>query len=453
MDYSVNPLKPDGTMMTRQELNTARAAAGLTPEKKQQVNQARVNGLAPYISPNAYKTTVSNGLLMNDIGTNGQPLPAGGFSVPTTATMKQVGLYGQAKSVGHNPNDPTDLLDMLDITNASTDKGTAPAGWYDQTNPQTDAAAATATFTPTNTTTNGVSTATGAQNQATPDQTKPRLLADGSIDYIAGPTGGGAIPVDKFAAVINRPVDAATETIEGRIQRLLAENNPVIQQAGNRALQQFAARGLLDSSMAIQAANEAMTAKAIEIAGPDAATYSKQGLANQSAANTFATQAEDARIKGGLLSQEYGLKGGLQAQSDAAALERARVTSSGDTGRVYADGITQINHDYTAMVNNIQQNTSLDPAQKEEAIQIQTQLRDQNIAAWNQTARALPGWTDQWAVMPATSPLVVSSSDASTSSNSSTVITATSPNPYPVGTTLYQMYEDSRPSTLGVLGV
>lgn len=249
----------------------------------------------------------------------------------------------------------------------------------------------------------------------------------------------------EYKPQLDRQVDAPTETIEGRITGLLDANNPVIKQAGNRAMQQFAARGLLDSSMAIQAANEAMTAKAIEIAGPDAATYSKQGLTNQTEANKFAQQYEDAKIKSALLTQEYGLKGTLQAQSDAAALERSKVTTSGDSGRVYAEGITQINHDYTGMINNIQQNTEMDQAQKESAIEIQTQLRNQNIEAWNQTAKALSGWTEQWAVLPTTAPAVTTS--ASVETPAADAITATSTNPYPAGTPLYQAYEDSRPST------
>ena len=95
----------------------------------------------------------------------------------------------------------------------------------------------------------------------------------------------------------SRSVDAGTETIEGRIGNILATDkngnytNPVIQQAVNTTMQQFAGRGLLNSSMASEAAYQAAVAKAIEIAGPDAQTYFAQGRANQDAANVFERDA------------------------------------------------------------------------------------------------------------------------------------------------------------------
>ena len=67
--------------------------------------------------------------------------------------------------------------------------------------------------------------------------------------------------------------------------------NPVVQQAANSVMQQFAGRGLLNSSMASEAAYQAAMSKAIEIAGPDAQTYFAQGRANQDAANVFERDA------------------------------------------------------------------------------------------------------------------------------------------------------------------
>lgn len=97
----------------------------------------------------------------------------------------------------------------------------------------------------------------------------------------------------QLAPEFNRSVNAKSETIEGRIQGLLGADaqgnytNPVVRQASERAMQTFAGRGLLNSSMAQQAAIEAATSKAIEIAGPDAQTYFSQGRANQDARNVF----------------------------------------------------------------------------------------------------------------------------------------------------------------------
>lgn len=98
-----------------------------------------------------------------------------------------------------------------------------------------------------------------------------------------------------------REVDPAKETIEGRIGSLLGTDangnytNAVVQQAAETALKSFASRGLLNSSMAQQAAYNAAISKAVEIAGPDAQTYYAQGRANQDAINVFA-QAANANV-------------------------------------------------------------------------------------------------------------------------------------------------------------
>ena len=107
--------------------------------------------------------------------------------------------------------------------------------------------------------------------------------------------GGGASSIggSGSGAATTRPIDAATETIEGRVQNLLAVDaqgnykNAMVQQAREAAERQFAGRGLLNSSIAQEAAMQAAISKAIEIAGPDAQAYFSQGRANQDTLNTF----------------------------------------------------------------------------------------------------------------------------------------------------------------------
>jgi hypothetical protein len=112
-----------------------------------------------------------------------------------------------------------------------------------------------------------------------------------------------AAPPPSYAGPTSREV-APQETIEGRIRNLLGTDaqgnytNPVVQQAANRAMQSMAGRGLLNSSMAQQAAIEAATGKAIEIAGPDAQTYFSQGRANQDATNVFSRDGNSRTFDG-----------------------------------------------------------------------------------------------------------------------------------------------------------
>lgn len=103
----------------------------------------------------------------------------------------------------------------------------------------------------------------------------------------------------QYAPSLNRAINPETETIEGRLNGLLGTDergnftNPVVRQAVDRAMQQMAGRGLLNSSMASQAAQEAAIAKAIEIVGPDAERYFQQGRANQDAQNVFSRDEQN----------------------------------------------------------------------------------------------------------------------------------------------------------------
>lgn len=105
-----------------------------------------------------------------------------------------------------------------------------------------------------------------------------------------GSSSGGS---SSGGSATTRPVDAGQDTIEGRVQNLLAVDaqgnykNALVQQAREAAERQFAGRGLLNSSIAQEAAMQAAISKAIEIAGPDAQTYFAQGRANQDTLNTF----------------------------------------------------------------------------------------------------------------------------------------------------------------------
>lgn len=163
------------------------------------------------------------------------------------------------------------------------------------------------------------SATSGAANAAQSTQGQQASVAAPAVAAPAAPApvggavsggasaGGGVVagqggvasqaPAQQMGAAVNRQVDAGTETIEGRVQNLLATDargnytNPVVQQAVNATMQQFAGRGLLNSSMASEAAYQAAISKAIDIAGPDAQTYFAQGRANQDAANVFERDA------------------------------------------------------------------------------------------------------------------------------------------------------------------
>jgi len=221
-----------------------------------------------------------------------------------------------------------------------------------------------------------------------------------------------------YTAPVARQVDAKTETIEGRLPGLLASNSPVLQQAQNRTAQQYNARGLLSSRSANQAGQEAVIAKAIEIASPDAATYTKTGMANQSENNQFARAAQQQAYteKNQIATSLADIR--KQNVSDAAALERQKMERSAidaaaaiersnvdayNTSNEYHAGIRSIDANYNNDVNGIN-NLDINVNEKTARIFARTEQKNQSIKLLNAASAAMPGWKSEWAVIPAFTP-------------------------------------------------
>ena len=78
------------------------------------------------------------------------------------------------------------------------------------------------------------------------------------------------------------------QTVQAQITGLLMANSPLLRQAQAQARQQAASRGLMNSSMAVQAGQQAVLNAALPIAQADAATYANAARYNADAANQMA---------------------------------------------------------------------------------------------------------------------------------------------------------------------
>lgn len=85
------------------------------------------------------------------------------------------------------------------------------------------------------------------------------------------------------------------QTVAGNVNALIGENSPLMQRAASQADAEMNARGLINSNMAVGAAQGALYDKALQIATPDAATRARAGefnagqSTNVNLANTAAT--------------------------------------------------------------------------------------------------------------------------------------------------------------------
>ena len=133
----------------------------------------------------------------------------------------------------------------------------------------------------------------GSGNVGTGSQGTMQSAVSDTETYDATQAAASADANAEDAQVTTRTV-SPDELVENRINNLLDSNNPYIQRARTSGLQFANQRGLLNSSIAAQASEEAAIARAGEIAAQDAATYANAALANQQAQNTAGLQ--DAQL-------------------------------------------------------------------------------------------------------------------------------------------------------------
>ena len=91
-----------------------------------------------------------------------------------------------------------------------------------------------------------------------------------------------ATTYDPTKATVNAP----TDTVQGQLSGILDPNSVLMQRAGAQGLATANSRGLLNSSMGVQAGQAAMIDKALPIASQDASTYGNFNLTNTAADNT-----------------------------------------------------------------------------------------------------------------------------------------------------------------------
>jgi hypothetical protein len=96
-------------------------------------------------------------------------------------------------------------------------------------------------------------------------------------------------------------INPQTDTVEGRTANLLKSGNPLLEQAKTNALQSANARGLLNSSIGVEAGEQAVLNQAESIASRDAAAYNtqRQGLQEieQSAWNNYFSQIANVQLQ------------------------------------------------------------------------------------------------------------------------------------------------------------
>ncbi|MES2183038.1 MAG: hypothetical protein V4505_00700 [Pseudomonadota bacterium] len=158
------------------------------------------------------------------------------------------------------------------------------------------------------------------------------------------------------------------QTVEGRINNLVNPNSPIIQQAMARAAQQANSRGLLNSSIATTAGQDAAYTAAMPIATADAATFAKAAGYNADESNQFAVQ--NANYQNTMAIQQFNAD--TQKQ-----LSTLTAQQQADANKIAADNTTLLNtnaqaaqafNQHSVNLANINASSTMDTVAKRIAI-------------------------------------------------------------------------------------
>ena len=107
------------------------------------------------------------------------------------------------------------------------------------------------------------------------------------------------------------------ETVAGQMEGLLGKESPLMTMSRTKAAETANMRGMLSSTMAVQAGEAAAIQSALPIAQQDAQIYAQSGQSSQEAAQEIASTTHKGEVSGGLITKEYGLKSELSGQESA----------------------------------------------------------------------------------------------------------------------------------------
>lgn len=236
--------------------------------------------------------------------------------------------------------------------------------------------------TPTSTIQQPVQPATTVQAAATPTATSTVNLAQANAVTPAA-TQQAAAPV--------LSVNPATDTVAGQANTIIAADSPLMQRAAAKANEASNAKGLLNSSMAVGAAQGAVMDAATPIAQADANANRATALANadmQKQTDQFNAQQQNAMNTTSAQLQTQVNQSNTQAsnsvtinqldQANKIQLANIQATYQGDMQA--NQGSSTLFNTTMSAINNIQQSTTMDAATKQASINQQVSLLKSGLA-------------------------------------------------------------------------
>jgi hypothetical protein len=170
-------------------------------------------------------------------------------------------------------------------------------------------------------------------------------------------------PTASTAATNVWSVDPTKQTTGGQLSEVLKTDNPLMQTAATQAKQAANDRGLINSTMAVQAGQQAVINSATPIAQQNASTYASNAQFNtqqSNAMNQFNTQEQNKLTQTSL---------DLNNRTELANIEANYKNLMQTNSSAYSTWQQVLKN-----ISDIQQNTDMDATTKQSAVNEQTSL-------------------------------------------------------------------------------
>ncbi|MEL7966395.1 hypothetical protein AAG587_08460 [Vreelandella neptunia] len=225
----------------------------------------------------------------------------------------------------------------------------------------------------------------------------------------------------------------SNQTSQGQLHQMLASDSPLMKQAATMGNQRANARGLLNSSVASQAAQGAMISAATPFAQQDASTYFQNSQANtdrqqqeymtnlnyqnqrglneqnfgfqsslsdQQYQQNLGLNQQGYQFDMGRMQADYGFSSELSTQEANQTLNQLYATSNANAWGVMANNLTDIVGQYSGQLERIQMNPDIEEADKVSLIEQVLAMRDTDINFQKSLYEQLPNYLANTGVFP-----------------------------------------------------
>lgn len=200
-------------------------------------------------------------------------------------------------------------------------------------------------------------------------------------------------------------------TVSGQMEDLMSQDSNLMKQARTAALQGANSRGLLNSSMAVGASQDAMAQTAMTMAQQDAgnAFNARQAATNQGYTQENLATQQDYTKENAATQQQYSLEQMAKNQDyaleqmDADAqneLNQLFASSSANAWGVMSNNITDIVAQSMDAINNIQASSTLKASDKTKMIKQVTSMRNSDIKFQQDLYKSLGNYLDDTNLFP-----------------------------------------------------